>query len=205
MKKIALFGLLTVAALGIGFASLSSKPAIADENYDVKVFLGKKVDPFSLPDPSGKSVKVGDWNTSKASVIMFIATRCPVSLDYDARMKKLADTYTSKGVRFFGINSNKQEPTDEMASHAKEKGLTFPILKDAGNKIADNFDAHVTPEVYVVNSNGILVYKGNIDNSRDQSKVNQKSLEKALDAVLAGKTVDPKETRAFGCSIKRVN
>jgi len=204
MKKIALFGLLAVTALGIGVTA-SSRAAQADDKYDVKVFLGKKVEAFSLPDPNGKAVKVGDWNTSKASVIMFIATRCPVSQDYDGRMKKLADTYSSKGIRFFGINSNKQEPPAEMADHAKEKGLTFPILKDNGNKIADSFDAHVTPEVYVVDSSGVLVYKGNIDNSRDESKANEKSLQKALDAILDGKAVSPNETRAFGCSIKRVD
>lgn len=204
MKKIALFGLLTATALGLGLSTLPSV-ARADGNYDVKVFLGKKVDAFTLPDSGGKATKVGDWNTSKATVIMFIATRCPVSLDYDARMKKISDAYKGKDIRFFGINSNKQEPSDEMGTHAKEKDFSFPVLKDAGNKIADNFDAHVTPEVYVIDSNGTLVYKGQIDDKREEGAVTTKPLQGALDAVLAGKAPTPNETRAFGCSIKRVN
>lgn len=165
--------------------------------------LGAKVEGFSLPDPAGKTQKVGDWGASKATVLLFVATRCPISNDYNPRMASLANTYTPKGISFYGINSNKQEPSPEIAEHAKENKWIFPVLKDAGNKVADRFDAHVTPEVFVVDSKGTLVYWGNIDDSRKEAQVKRRGLKDALDAILAGKEVAVKKTNAFGCTIKR--
>ena len=158
---------------------------------------------FSLPDTDGKAVEVGNWNKSKATVIMFVATQCPVSNAYNERMEKLATDYGAQGVRFVGVNSNKQESVSEIAEHSKENGFTFPVLKDKGNVIADRFAAKVTPEIYVVNPQGELVYHGQIDNSQNEKKVKARPLAAALDAILAGKPVTESEVNAFGCSIKR--
>jgi peroxiredoxin len=108
-------------------------------------------------------------------------------------------------VLFVGINSNKTEPTDEVAQHAKQHGLTFPILKDPGNKVADLYDARHTPEVFVVDPSGVLRYHGRIDeNYEDASKVTSPDLKNALNALLSNKPIAKAETKAFGCSIKRV-
>ncbi len=162
-----------------------------------------KVAAFSLPDTDGKTVEVGDWANSKATVIMFVATQCPVSNAYNARMAKLAKDYTGKGVRFVGVNSNKQESVGEIAEHSRENGFIFPVLKDKGNVIADKFDAKVTPEIYVVDAKGDLAYHGQIDNAQSESKVVTRPLAIALDAMLAGEPVKQSEAKAFGCSIKR--
>lgn len=116
------------------------------------VAADKKVVPFSLPDAAGNFVKVGNWDKSKATAIMFVATQCPVSNAYNARMETLAKNYSAKGVKFVGINSNKQESNREIAEHSRENGFTFSVLKDKGNVIADGFDAKVTPEIYLVNA-----------------------------------------------------
>jgi hypothetical protein len=87
---------------------------------------------------------------------MFIATRCPISLDYDERMASLAKEYMPKGVMFIGINANNTEPASEVTEHAQKKGFTFPVLKDEGNRVADLYDAKVTPEVFVLDSNFVL-------------------------------------------------
>ena len=166
---------------------------------------GAVVAPFSLPDAAGKTVEVGNWDKSKATVIMFVATQCPVSNAYNERMEKLAKDYSAKGVKFVGINSNKQENSAEIAEHSRENGFTFAVLKDKGNLIADKFGAKVTPEIYLVNSQGELVYHGQIDNSQNQSKVKSRPLAAALDAVLANKPVAQSDVAAFGCSIKREN
>ena len=108
-----------------------------------------------------------------------------------------------KASNFYGINSNKAELSPEVAEHAKTNGLGFPILKDEGHKIADRFDAKVTPEAYVISAAGELVYHGQVDNKQDESSVTQTGLKDALDAVLAGKPVPVAQTRAFGCGIKR--
>ncbi|HEX8464981.1 MAG TPA: thioredoxin family protein [Abditibacterium sp.] len=205
MKKWTLFA--SVAVVGAAATSLALRgqtPVAVAAPAASTVALDKKVDAFSLPDTKGKSVTVGDWAKSKATVLMFVATKCPISNDYNARMATLAKTYEPKGIKFVGINSNKAELGPEVEEHSKANKFSFAVLKDPDNKIADRFNAQVTPEVYVVNPAGTLVYRGRIDNSRNEAEVNDKSLAKTLDAILAGKPVPEKETRAFGCTIKRI-
>lgn len=185
-------------------AQQDTAPAAAE-----KPKIGKRVPNFTLPNVNPreglpKEVTLYNIKDRKAIVIIFIATRCPVSLDYDERMANLAKEYADKGVMFIGINSNHIEPTAEVTEHAQKKGFTFPVLKDEGNRVADRYDARVTPEVFVVDSNFVLRYHGRIDDSQNPARVNQRDLKNALDALLAGKEPPVKETRAFGCTIKRV-
>jgi peroxiredoxin len=120
-------------------------------------------------------------------------------------MVQLFEDYNDKNVTFLGINSNKQESVKEIAGHSKENGFQFPVLKDEKNIIADKYKAQVTPEIFVVNTKMDILYHGRIDDSRREGDVNTQDLREALDAVLAGKQVPVKETKAFGCTIKRVN
>lgn len=139
----------------------------------------------------------------KATVVMFISTRCPVSNAYNGRMTTLAKKYTAQGVSFVGIDSDQNEPKAEVASFTKQQSFPFPVLVDPGNKISDAYSAHVTPETYVINSKGVLVYHGRIDNDQDTSSANTHELADALDATLAGQPIAKSQTKAFGCSIKR--
>ena len=139
----------------------------------------------------------------KATVLLFVSTRCPVSNAYNDRMKTLAEKYAVLGVSFVGIDSDQNEPKAEIASFTQAKGFSFPILMDPGNKISDAYSAHVTPEAYVLDSKGVLVYHGRIDNDMDTANVRTHELADALDATLAGRPVVRAQTKAFGCSIKR--
>ncbi|MCX7925102.1 MAG: redoxin domain-containing protein [Fimbriimonadales bacterium] len=191
--------------LGYFNASTQQGTAPAAEKPEI----GKRVPNFTLPNMNAreglpKEVTLYDIKDKKAIVIIFIATRCPVSLDYDERMANLAKEYADKGVLFLGINSNHIEPASEVTEHAKQKGFTFPVLKDEGNKVADMYAARVTPEVFVLDSNFTLRYHGRIDDSQNPNRVSQRDLKNALDAILAGKEPPVTETRAFGCTIKRV-
>src|SRR5947199_123589 len=69
-------------------------------------------------------------------------------------MEKLATDYAPRGVQIVGIKANSTEPIEEVKQHAADKGLTFIILKDKGNRIADRFDAQVTPEAYLLDASG---------------------------------------------------
>jgi hypothetical protein len=119
-------------------------------------------------------------------------------------MENINKEYAPKGFAFLGINSNKAELVDRIKEHAEDNGLTFPILKDKENVIADMFEASVTPEVYVLNSELEILYHGRIDNSRNESEVVSRDLNSALDEIYAGNEVSKKETKAFGCTIKRI-
>ena len=139
----------------------------------------------------------------KATVVMFISTRCPISNAYNERMTTLAKKYSAQGVSFVGIDSDQNEPKTEVASFTKQQSFPFPVLVDPGNKVSDAYSAHVTPETYVINGKGVLVYHGRIDNDMDISNAKTHELADALDATLAGQPVAKAQTKAFGCSIKR--
>jgi peroxiredoxin len=166
--------------------------------------IGDKFENFTLTDYEGNNHSLSDYTESKVIVIMFIATKCPVSNDYNSRMEEIFNEYKDKEVSFLGINSNKSEDVSEIENHAKDNGLTFTILKDEKNIIADKFEASYTPEIYVLSNNFELLYHGRIDNSRRESDVNSSDLKSALDEILSGKEVSNPETKAFGCTIKRI-
>ncbi|MEJ5351772.1 MAG: thioredoxin family protein [Melioribacteraceae bacterium] len=165
----------------------------------------KKAENFKLKDYNGKEYQLSDFKDSKAIVIIFIATQCPVSNAYNSRMEKIYEEYKNKGVAFIGINSNKLESVEEVKEHAKKNNLNFVILKDVNNVIADKFKASVTPEVFVLNSEFDVLYHGRIDDSRKEEDVKSEDLRNALNEILQGKKVTKTETKAFGCTIKRVN
>lgn len=202
MKKLLALALLLALAVTV-FAAKTARTDAARDEKAAAVTLGAVVPDFTLPDADGKAHTLASLKGQKGTVLIFIATRCPVSNGYNTRMEKLFEDYKSKGINVVGINSNVSEPADEVKKHAAEKGLTFPIMKDAGNIVADRFDAQVTPEAFVIDAAGKLVYHGRIDNSRAGDAINSTELRDALDAVLAGKAVDKPEAKAFGCTIKR--
>ena len=191
-----------VALVVLSAASLAAPAARA---ADLKI--GAPAPDFTLPAASdGKAIALKDLLAkSKAVAVVFIATKCPVSNAYNTRMAALGKEYAAKGVFLVGINSNKTEPAAEVKEHAEKHGFTFPVLKDDGNKIADAYGAAKTPEVFVLDPKGILLYHGRIDENQDDARnVRSPDLRNAFEAILAGKPVPAAETKAFGCTIKRV-
>lgn len=165
--------------------------------------IGATIEDFTLPDVDGRERSLKSLAGKHGSVLLFIAVQCPVSNAYNERMEKLAQDYQAKGIAVIGINSNVAEDAPAVKAHAAEKKLTFTILKDPGNKIADRLGATVTPEAYFLDSNNKLIYHGRIDNSRNSEQIETSDLRNALDASLAGKPVEKSEAKAFGCTIKR--
>lgn len=166
---------------------------------------GAKAPDFKLPVAGGAELSLKDTLAkNKLTVVMFIATQCPVSNAYNARMAQLAKDYSTKGVAFVGVNSNKQEAVDEIVKHAKDNRFAFPIVKDTGNKIADLYGARVTPEIFVIDATGQVRYHGRIDENQNGDAIKSPDLKNALDALLTGKAPVAPDTKAFGCSIKRV-
>ena len=154
----------------LGLALLASSAAAG-------VSIGDKLEPFALKDAAtGKDVDVKSAAGSKATVLMFVSTQCPVSNDYNERMAALAKDYSAKGVGFVGLNSNRQEAAAEVADHAKKHGFSFPVLKDTGNVQADYFGARVTPEIFVYDAEWKLRYHGRIDDDQKGSDITKKDL-----------------------------
>ncbi len=200
MRRLAVpVGLFLFAVLvGSAFRAETAAPAEA----------APRVAAFTLTDVlTDKPVSLGDFKAKKAVVVAFIGTECPITNAYMPRLAELAKAYADKGVQFLAVNSNCNDAPPRIAGHAKKYGLTFPVLRDAANVVADRFGAKRTPEAFVLDPDGRVVYRGRID---DQYGVGYKrdaptrrDLAEALDEVLAGKPVSRPVTDPAGCFIAR--
>ncbi len=207
MKRYVLLTLLLIPTIlciqKLGELSAQKPPDVAVPAPTFRV--GGKVDNLALRDLKGGDHNLFDLGKgSPVRVLLFIATQCPVSNAYNERMVELDRDYVPRNVKFIAINSNRQESVPEVESHAAKHGFTFTVYKDEGNVLADLFGASVTPEIYVFDKNWTMRYHGRIDDSQPVEKVTTRDLRTALDAVLAGGEPPVTETKAFGCTIKRV-
>lgn len=192
-----------LAFLLVVAGAIVASAARAEGEVPMAPAIGATIEDFTLPDVDNKERSLKSLAGKNGTVLLFIAVQCPVSNAYNERMEKLAQEYKAKGVAVVGINSNVAEDAATVKGHAAENKLSFPILKDPANKIADKLGATVTPEAYFLDGNNKLLYHGRIDNSRNAAQVETSDLRNALDAALAGKAIEKTEAKAFGCSIKR--
>jgi peroxiredoxin len=200
MKKLSAIALLLALAFTIGCATEASDTP----NEKAALPIGAVAPDFTLSDADGRAHSLASLKGKSGTLILFIATECPYSNAYNARMQKLADDYRAKGFNVVGINSNSTESAAEVKQHAAANGLNFTILKDPGNQVADRYDAQVTPEAYLLDASGKLVYHGRIDNARFGVMITSTDLRDAIEAVLAGRAVEKSRAKAFGCNIKRL-
>jgi peroxiredoxin len=175
--------------------------------------IGKKVVNFTGRDFRGKETSLSDFAKSKLVVVAFLGTECPLAKLYGPRLAELAAKYQDRGVMFVGVDSNQQDSVSEIAHYAKEHHVEFPLLKDAGNVIADQLGAVRTPEVFVLDENRAVRYWGRIDDQYgfQEGGVNyqrehptRQDLAVALDELLAGKPVSTAVAASQGCRIGRV-
>ncbi|NIK92317.1 thioredoxin family protein [Mangrovimonas sp. CR14] len=173
--------------------------------------IGDMATDFELENIDGTMVSLSDYKDAKGFIVVFTCNTCPYAIAYEDRIIALDKKYASKGYPVIAImpNNTDVKPGDsmeEMKARAKAKGYTFPYLMDKGQKIYPQYGATKTPHVYVLQktSKGNEVkYIGAIDdNFQDANAVNQKYVEDAVDALLAGKEIKEKTTRAIGCTIK---
>jgi peroxiredoxin len=167
---------------------------------------GKNVE-FELKDSAGKVWSLATVKESKVVVVVFVGTECPVNNAYMPRLVELHKEFKERGVAFVAINANSQDTPERVAEHAKKHELTFPVLKDPGNAVADQFEAKRTPEAFVLDGERRVRYRGRIDDQFgigfNRPKPTRRDLAEALDEVLAGKPVTTAATEAPGCLIAR--
>lgn len=172
--------------------------------------LGTKAPHFKLSDTvSGKTMTLDELKSDKATVIMFICNHCPFVKLIQHGLAAIAHDYQPKGIQFIAISSNDvtTHPDDsptKMKRVAEEAGYPFPYLYDETQEIAKAYDAACTPDFFVFDKDLALVYRGRFDEAtpgRDVP-VTGKDMRTALDAILAGKPVDPQQIPSQGCNIK---
>lgn len=173
--------------------------------------VGDVASDFKLKNIDGKMVSLSDFKEAKGFIVVFTCNMCPYSVANEDRLIALDKKYKAKGYPVIAINPNdpkvsKGDSFEGMKVRAKEKGFTFPYLFDVAQRVYPMFGATKTPHVYILNKdNGKLkvAYIGAIDDSsRDESKVSERFVENAVDALLKGEKPSKTSTRAIGCSIK---
>jgi peroxiredoxin len=193
-----------VVACQLGAALVGAQPASAADATRV----GRKIEDFKLDDFRGRSRSLADLAKSKIVVVAFVGTECPLANLYQPRLAELAKKWESQGVAFVAINSNYQDSITEVAAHAQRHDIPFPVLKDPGNKVADQFGAARTPEVFVLDADRVVRYRGRVDDQfgigYQKKEANRHDLQLAVEELLAGKEVSVPSTEVVGCLIGRV-
>lgn len=156
----------------------------------------------------GTVVTLNGIKSDKGTLVIFSCNHCPVARAWQKTMAEIGNTYQSKGFGVVFINSNdpvafKEDDLEGMKEMAKAQSYEFPYVVDATSDVARHFGASKTPDVFLFDADGKLVYKGAVGEGGGRPKEDGETyLKNALDALLAGQPVAKPETKAIGCSIK---
>lgn len=169
--------------------------------------VSKSLAAMSLPDSYGKTRELSEFRKSDVLVFVFLGTECPLAKLYAPRLQKIADRFSDKSVSIVGVCSNVQDSLTEISAYANRAGVRFPMLVDNEQKLADLLEATRTPEAIVLNREGVVLYRGRIDDqyaiSVAKRSPSREDLVLAIESSLKGEAPAPDRTPAPGCVIGR--
>ncbi|MEO2019669.1 MAG: redoxin domain-containing protein [Fuerstiella sp.] len=187
------------------FVGQSADQVFADKSNRL---IGQSVGEFSIKDYRGRTHSLSDYAKDDVVVLAFLGTECPLAKLYSPRLQAMYDELSSKGVAFLAINSNRQDSMTEVAAHARIHGVQFPVLKDLGNRVADQIGVTRTPEIVVLDRERVVRYHGRIDDQYGVGYISDEPqkhfLKDAIKDLLDGRKVAVAETEVVGCFIGRV-
>jgi peroxiredoxin/mono/diheme cytochrome c family protein len=168
---------------------------------------GVRIGDFSLRDHRGQSHRLSDLSANQLVVVVFFSADCPLAKLYAPRLVELAEAYKTKGVAFLGIDANIHDKMADVGRYVQQHDIPFPVVKDVGNTVADRFAAARSPEVFVLDRNRVVRYRGRIDDQygvgSHRPRSTRDDLAIALEELLAGKAVTQPITEAVGCPLSR--
>lgn len=158
-------------------------------------------------DQFGNTFNLSSWGEDRLVVVAFLGIECPLGPLYVNRLNELRDKYANQGVCFIAVNSNEHDTYEGMVEFAQ--ALNFPMLKDVGNVVADEFGATRSPEVFLLNAGRDVIYQGRIDDqyapgNHTKNAPTRSDLEEAIKEALRGEAVTTPFAAAVGCHIDRV-
>jgi peroxiredoxin len=197
-------------ALSSATAPQAAAPPVAP---GAQAAIGQPAPDFTLADLSGKSVSLRDYR-GKVVVLEWFNPGCPFikAAHTKGSLKGMAARREAEGIVWLAVNSSAPgkeggDPAKSVAAKAAF-GLDHPILLDPTGAVGHAYGATNTPNMFVIDASGTLVYRGAIDNSPDgeaESPTDGKLVnyvDAALDALAAKRDVAVKETKAYGCGVK---
>jgi peroxiredoxin/mono/diheme cytochrome c family protein len=170
--------------------------------------LGEKMPNLTFKDDKGKAYRLYELKDKKAIVLVFLSFECPVSKSYSEPLSEIAKEFEKFGVTIWGLTTNEDDTAAEVAKLAKKFELAFPVFKDERLRAAEALHANITPEVFVLDGNFELKYRGRIDDMyserlKKHAKISENNLRQTLAELVTGRPVSKSATRAVGCSIPR--
>lgn len=172
--------------------------------------LGTPIPDFSLYDPTTQqTVNLSHFGDTQGYMIGFICNHCPFVQVIRHELARYGREYSAKGIAVILINSNDadnypEDSPEAMVKEAQRFGYKFPYLFDADQSVAKAFNAACTPDFYLFDATGKLVYRGQFDGARpgNDVPVTGKDLRSATEAMLAGERISDQQIPSLGCNIK---
>lgn len=205
MKKIILS---TIAITTIALLAFTQKK----ESYKT-LEIGAKAPKteVKMANTNGRTSNLEELAKENGTLVIFSCNTCPFVIQWEDRYPELAELAESNKIGMVLVNSNEakrdgDDSMEKMIDHAEVAGYSdVPYLEDKKSALANAFGAKTTPHVFLFDKEWKLVYEGSIDdNSKDADAVTATYLKDALNNLKAGKKISPNNTKAIGCSIKRV-
>ena len=194
-------------ALLIALVGIPLRPVQATEASKAK--LGEKIPNLAFKDVEGKIHRLHDQKDKKAIVLVFLSFECPVSTSYSQPLSDMANEFGSHGVVVWGLTTNEDDTRADVAKHAKDFSLSFPVFKDEKLIAADALKAEITPEVFVLDGDFVLRYRGRIDDSwserlKKHQNVTKHELAQTVAELVTGRPVSSPPALAIGCPVPRL-
>ncbi|MBL4710256.1 MAG: thioredoxin family protein [Flavobacteriales bacterium] len=204
MKKI-------IIPMILGFACIAFAFKGGETYKTLEIGLKAPMLDYKMKSTENEYTTLEGLKGENGTIVMFSCNTCPFVIAWEDRYPKLSKIAKEKGMNLILINSNeaKREGDDSMAEmkkHAKEKGYAdVAYLVDEKSALANAFGGKSTPHVFLFDKNWELAYEGAIDdNYKNADLVETHYLKNAIMNLAEGKEIDPNNTKALGCSIKRV-
>lgn len=163
--------------------------------------IGASVPEFTFTSIDGNSYTSTSIIQKGPVVLIFLSVECPVAQRYTMRLKRMHSAFKEKHVTIVGIYSNENDTKEDVITYNKKAQYPFPIVKDTGGSLARHLGATMTPQAHVIDTEGVLRYRGAIDDNRYETRIKHNYLKNTITALLDRKPVPVKETAAFGCTI----
>jgi len=181
-------------------------PALAGK-YNSVLNIGDSAPAWKdLPGVDGKQHSLDDLQDKEVVVVVFTCNSCPVATDYEDRIlafaKKFAGADGKVGLVAICVNKVPEDQPEKLKERAESRGFNFPYLYDETQAIGKAFGAAFTPEFFVLDKDRKIAFMGGMDDSSLEEMVKARFLEPAVEALLAGKSVEVAETPAIGCRVR---
>ncbi|MEM9659628.1 MAG: redoxin domain-containing protein, partial [Planctomycetota bacterium] len=171
---------------------------LEDLGGDGATRMASRVGDLAFNDVEGQTRRVDE---KPAACLVFLSTSCPLAKRYTQRLNRLHEAFADSGIGIYGVFSNAEDDRGEVIAHAEKMGFAFPVVKDSNGYLARRVGAAMTPQAIVVDQQGVIRYRGAIDDNRYENRVKDRYLQDALTALRDGLPIVITETKSLGCSI----